>query len=93
MLRENIEREAVDMWVHVAGASIDSSESESGGALQNQGERKTEDESGEDNVALAILRAAMGNGDPKDVERVSRLITVETMGRWMDDTTISVVSL
>ncbi|KAF8891655.1 phosphatase 2C-like domain-containing protein [Infundibulicybe gibba] len=41
----------------------------------------------EDNRALALLRHTLG-GD--DVERVSRMMTVEIDMRWMDDTTILV---
>jgi pyruvate dehydrogenase phosphatase len=42
------------------------------------------------NLALCILRDALG-GD--DHEKVSRQMTVEMTGRWMDDTTILVQNL
>lgn len=37
------------------------------------------------NLALALLRHALGGGD---TEKVSRNLTVEMAFRWMDDTTI-----
>lgn len=40
--------------------------------------------------ALSVLRDALG-GD--DVARVSRMMTVEMMGRWTDDTTVVVQAL
>ena len=42
------------------------------------------------NLALALLRDAIG-GD--DIEKVSRHITVEMIMRWMDDTTVLVQRL
>lgn len=42
------------------------------------------------NPAVALLRFALGD---EDVEAVSRMLTVEMMDRWMDDTTIVVVPL
>ncbi|GLB37218.1 putative protein serine threonine phosphatase 2C [Lyophyllum shimeji] len=42
------------------------------------------------NLALYLLRDALGG---EDVERVSRMITVEMPFRWMDDTTIVVQKL
>lgn len=39
------------------------------------------------NLAVALLRHALGGGD---VEKVSRNLTVEMAYRWMDDTTILV---
>lgn len=44
----------------------------------------------EDNMALRILRNALG-GSEEDV--VSRHLTVEMEGQWMDDTTILVLNL
>ena len=40
-----------------------------------------------DNLALDVLREALGG---KDEEKVSRMLTVEMSFRWMDDTTILV---
>lgn len=42
----------------------------------------------EGNLALCALRQLLGGGD---TERVSALMTLETMHRWMDDTSIQVV--
>ena len=44
----------------------------------------------DDNLALALLRDAVG-GD--DIRKISRHITVEMTSRWMDDTTILVQRL
>ncbi|KAH7905624.1 protein serine threonine phosphatase 2C [Hygrophoropsis aurantiaca] len=43
-----------------------------------------------DNSALSLLRDALG-GD--DEERVSQMLTVEEVSKWMDDTTVLVQSL
>ena len=45
---------------------------------------------GEGNLALRLLRNALGGGD---LEKVSRMLTVEMFERWMDDTTIIVQRL
>jgi pyruvate dehydrogenase phosphatase len=42
------------------------------------------------NLALCLLRDALGG---KDEEKVSRMMTVEMFYRWMDDTTIIVQKL
>jgi pyruvate dehydrogenase phosphatase len=42
------------------------------------------------NLALGVLREALGGGDE---ERVSRMMTVEMSFKWMDDTTILVQRL
>jgi len=42
------------------------------------------------NLALKLLREALGGSD---ADKVSRMITVEMTSRWMDDTTILVVRL
>ena len=43
-----------------------------------------------ENLALALLRDALGG---TDTDKVSRLMTVEMTFRWMDDTTILVQRL
>lgn len=45
---------------------------------------------GPGNLALSLLRDALGGNE---IERVSRMITVEMSFRWMDDTTILVQRL
>jgi pyruvate dehydrogenase phosphatase len=45
---------------------------------------------GNANLALCLLRDALG---AKDEEKVSRMMTVEMCYRWMDDTTIIVQKL
>ncbi|TFK75287.1 protein serine threonine phosphatase 2C [Pluteus cervinus] len=52
--------------------------------------RVIEEADGGDNLALNILKDALGG---EDVERVSRMMTVEMFYRWMDDTTILVQRL
>jgi len=42
------------------------------------------------NLALAMLRAGLGGSD---TEKVSRMINVEMLFRWMDDTTVVVQRL
>lgn len=44
----------------------------------------------EDNLALHVLRDALGG---EDEEKVSKMLTVEMTGRWMDDTTVLVQRL
>ncbi|KDQ18817.1 hypothetical protein BOTBODRAFT_153711 [Botryobasidium botryosum FD-172 SS1] len=52
---------------------------------------KVMDEDTEENTnfALTLLRESLGGDDP---EKVSRMVTVEMGERWMDDTTIQVVT-
>lgn len=64
-------------WMEVVSAA-----STSGGS-GDQGGRET-------NLALALLRDAIG-GD--DLDKLSRYLTVEMDHRWMDDTTIVVQRL
>jgi pyruvate dehydrogenase phosphatase len=45
---------------------------------------------GEENLALRVLRDALGG---EDAVRVSRMLTVEMTGEWMDDTTVLVLPL
>jgi pyruvate dehydrogenase phosphatase len=42
------------------------------------------------NAALCLLREGLGG---QDGEKVSRVLTVELMEKWMDDTTVVVLSL
>jgi pyruvate dehydrogenase phosphatase len=52
------------------------------GGIKARGERQ--------NAALCLLREGLGG---KDDEKVSRVLTVELMEKWMDDTTVIVLSL
>lgn len=45
---------------------------------------------GRQNAALRLLREGLGG---EDGEKVSRVLTVELMEKWMDDTTVIVLSL
>jgi len=45
---------------------------------------------GDENTALCLLRQGLGG---EDVEKVSRVLTVELMDKWMDDVTVVVLSL
>ena len=51
---------------------------------------KGEGSGDESNAAMRILRQGLG-GD--DLEAVSKALTTEFQGRWMDDTTVLVVRL
>ena len=56
------------------------------GARIDAGKEKQEGPEG--NLALSVLRQLLGGAD---TERVSAYMTLETMHRWMDDTSIQVV--
>lgn len=56
------------------------------GAQIDAGKEKREGPEG--NLALSVLRQLLGGAD---TERVSAYMTLETMHRWMDDTSIQVV--
>jgi pyruvate dehydrogenase phosphatase len=56
------------------------------GARLDAGKEKDEGPSG--NLALSALRQLLGGAD---TERVSAYMTLETLQRWMDDTSIQVV--
>ena len=65
-------QEMADEWVEVIGRELDSN---------------TGPNSGRTNLALTLLREAIGG---RDTQLVSRNLTVEMEERWMDDTTIVV---
>ncbi|KAH7922369.1 protein serine/threonine phosphatase 2C [Leucogyrophana mollusca] len=65
------DQQMADRWVQVVGKSLNSRVDKDGGASAN--------------LALSLLRDAIG-GD--DVELVSRNVTLEMEDKWMDDVTI-----
>lgn len=72
-LYDGLEREeAAQQWVDAAGAAFGE------GRMPN---------ANPDNMALRILRTALG-GD--DLEAVSQMVTLEMESPWMDDTTVVV---
>ena len=72
-LYDGLEREeAAQQWVDAAGAAFGDAKSPNANL---------------DNMALRVLRAALG-GD--DLEAVSQMMTLEMESPWMDDTTIVV---
>ena len=51
---------------------------------------QAKDDADDNNLALCLLREALGG---ENLDKVSRMLTVEMIDRWMDDTTIIVHSL
>ncbi|KAI0633397.1 protein serine/threonine phosphatase 2C [Trametes polyzona] len=74
-------QEMADEWVQVVGQELDAAAGPRGAHASGNARS---------NLALALLREAIGGAD---TELVSRNLTVEMEERWMDDTTIVVQRL
>jgi len=81
-----------ETWAHIVGEALVKAEldgSGNGSTTPTLGNEEAKNgQAG--NPALALLRSAIGGDDPVVV---SRMLTVERDGRWMDDTTIVVLPL
>jgi hypothetical protein len=100
--RESVEKEATNMWVRVVGRCVDATSAGEGQVTGNlalevlKAALAGEGQPGPFRAEVIEEKADRGKEDSEKKERekrVSRLLTVEMMEKWMDDTTVSVIYL